>query len=717
MSRLIKCNFASLWKNSFVITIIIGICVLQLFIGVLCIVADGYRHHVYRDIKALIVNLDDSGLKYVNEHLDNLELAIETGEEINNGFEKNVYAEHELFMGIKDELVLIDGYQDYIQNIIASSDINSDISIFQQENNFSQLNIKKTKEDYMVLKNTKLHFQGTRGHALLLGNEMFTVILFFNIVFIVMVLLWQDRKNGLDTLYISMKYGRIKLGIAKIFVMIISMFIIVFLNLLITMIIAIFAYGGFDLMEPIQSFYGYQNSVQNITIGMFFVYLFMEKWMAASLVGIMIACIASVISYETVFVILSISVYVFFRSFNMIPDYSSFVWLKYVNPIYMLDGTGIFFNYYNLSVASKPLAHANVAIVVGAVVFLICCFVFCVIRYRMLFHHKGSVQKKHIKNIQFVDKRSNLQRTNRLLCFELYKSLIGRKQIVVLGVVLILFSVYLSQKSPQFGLTENYYKKYMKMNEGKITDEVLDAVEKEKKLYDQHWETLEQLNMKYNLGMIGKYEYDLRSEQETVALLGSDGFDMLQERLAYVKECSEKKEMTPWLVYDEGWKKLLGIGKYERKECARYDLLVLISIIITSAGTVSSEYESGMQSMLSTYKNGRIVLKSVKRKTGYILMLFSMMIVYTPLVFYYKNHYGLNGVFAPACSIPELYDINGRISILMYSIMVFLIKMLSFASVSELMLYVSKITKNTIKTIAIGLVAFVILGVLGGVIF
>lgn len=716
MHKLIISELRELLHNKFIIA---GIFLLLLFhIGILGAAAyDGsFSGESYKVIK-----------EYLNEEYDNDSERIEWIHDKYNQLtedgrvmvtDENPDEETVLIALLEAESRQVSEYDKYIETIRSNADKSSNISIFSSKDGYSERNIKKTDSDYASVQNTKLKFLGSAGFVRLLGLKTQNILLYTMMIILVMQVVLEDKRCNIDKLYSATKNGQAVRAFSKSTAIFVYSCVIVTVLLITTIVFGIAIYGRIDWTASIQSLYGYEGSTMHMSVIEYIGCLLLFRFLAVFSVCMMFCCVAILLNNVVLYIFFTIVVYVCTFPMSAIAEQSPFMVLKYTNISYQLYGVGLFRDYINLDIFRHPCSHIVVNIVALSffallfeIIFLLC---FAKIprpvqNLQYFIHTKcRTLYNITLGRLSKFISECNSKRRKHIIVFELNKLLIGRKIGIVILVCLITLFYIAAHKSEKMNLNNMYYKLYMHRYEGELTDAKLDSLENESKRLDSCISGMSVLTYKYQKNLMTEMEYSLAFDEHESAALGNTAFRKVETNLQYLISYGKKNQRLPYLVYDNGWKLLLGIGEEGKSESILCLLAATLCVIVTTAGIYSIEYETGMNSLIRTCVYGRKRLRFVKSCVGFILTAMSGIIIYAPLIYYYQKEYGLNAVLAPAASIQELTSVPYSITILDCVIGIFILRFIFLSIISFIIMYISEKTENTIKTLCIGLIAIII---------
>lgn len=632
--------------------------------------SDGFSHREYKDYKCKIINKEIS--------------AKETYDYISGADEK-------LAAYIVDELKYAASYDDKISRVLYNGDALSEISIFSgsDDGGFSKLNIQKTVSDFEPFSNMIIAFTGTKGFSSILNNYMKNIISIIMMGLIVVLLRLEDIRMNIDTLTNTTRNGRGILAVVNIFSILIFSTLIIVIYTIIDLVTAICLYGGIDFSEPIQALYGYENVTMGCSIGVYLIIRILFKIFTLFSISVFFAAVSLILLREIHSLFAFVVVFLLTELCKLVPLHSRYEFIRCLCFSDWLAADKLLKTYVNVNIFCNPVRQYTVVLFFGILLLIlsICLFM------RYFVKHSVSRQKKSLSDI--VIRKTKKQHS--ILFYEFKKSFINKKIWIMAVVIFALMMIYNFNQDVEVSINDKYYKYYVNMYEGEITDLKLQSIEETAEKYKEYNLQRAMLNTSFKNGDISENEYYSKAESYDNLLLGELGFNKMCDRLSEIKTIGENGKKQPQLVYDEGWNTCFGLNKNNWNEKISFLFLTLF-VIMGVSGIYAYEMENGMDKLIYVYKNSQM-LKREKYITGLCTIPVGIVITYLPLFLYSYKVYGLSCLFAPVTSIAGLSGFGLDISIFTYAVIFFVIRIFAMIIVASVVMLLSCKMKNTIKTI------------------
>jgi len=248
----------------------------------------------------------------------------------------------------------------------------------------------------------------------------------------------------------------------------------------------------------------------------------------------------------------------------------------------------------------------------------------------------------------------------------------------------------------------------MQVLEGPETEEKQVLLIKEADRFVEIDERIQEVIENYAAGKISHREYEqslnfYSSEQKT-----RRAFEMVLDRVQYMDDKKASTGEGLWFVYEKGWDFLTGgVGSGASQDILNA-LVMAIAMIASYSAVFASEYSSGMIRIINTCKAGR--LEAMKRKIRVCLSLtfVFLIIAYLPDIVYSMKYYSLDSIFAPLASLPNMTAFPFAIPVWLYLALLLIARFAVMAAVMFIVLFVSAVSKDTVKCIVITTVIIVV---------
>lgn len=577
------------------------------------------------------------------------------------------FSERQLLDDVLSHLSVVNDYKGYVKSVIDKSEDITGFAVFS-DNSYSYKNAEKTGNDFEQLHSVKADYDISDGVNSASEFRLTDFLVLILIFVICDVLVGTDRIINITGLLKSCKYGRLRLILGKIAVIVFGTFVVSGLFYGMNFFISSSLYGMGDLSRSIQSVSGFENCILKINV-LEYIILFVFSKITLMAVFALLICLCVLISKSRIGVYIWPSVIAFMFTLLIIftDDNSDLMWVKYLNPIAFLDVKTSLGSYININLFGFPVGYCFLLFVILIVsVVLLLTLNVCV------FITKNNWSYNKYKGKGLIKKEIPLEKTN-VVRHEIYKHLVANKTVWILMLVVAfqIGSVFLNPM--RLSENEKFEKFFYQSLSGELSDENEDKI---RSLIDNTDNAEEKYNIeKY---VVPYYEYLSGQKQ--------DGNDVS-------------------VVFYEGYNKLFGIGD---KTSDFYTLLLYVLLIITTVPLFVKDYEMKSIPLLRSTKTGIRKINFLKFICSIITGLIINMVVYLPFVIKVYCSYGLSGMNSTLISIPEFSNAPGDITIFQAILFVFTTRLLVSLVSVFIIGAVSLISKNTLTATIISILIFIV---------
>lgn len=654
---------------------------------------------------SMLENSDEEGRKeYANEYrAENEELLNKyhdtwiAGDYLEYG--NTIEQQENIVSNYLSEITQTNAYAEYLADIQSKADTMSGISIFAATANdgFSSANIDKTANDYQKLCDVKLDFMSSRAGIGITENvatDLFLVVLL--LIAVSLIIFEEKEKRLLSIIRITAK-GRAKSVCAKEIAIFATSFVLVILFELCNVLYYQISIGGIDWGASMQSIAPWISSTLKHSVLGYLILYILCKAIILGLFGSLFLFLAVATNHVIYSYLLGTFIMIAsFILYTFIPATSSFNWLKYLNPVGMLNINKYMAGYLNLNFFGKPV-HLRLCILVFTTILLVLIGVLNRIVY---------INKKDMEVKEFILKRfsesihfTKFHNHNNLFLHELYKVLIMNK---AMWIILLFGGIVLYQGanlSYNLSSREIKYKSYMNYLAGELTNEKETFLQKEKQKYEDAFAMIAAIEAKEANGDIDGEQADkLRNSYEYIVAY-YDVFQKVWSQYEFVESHTEAE-----FVYDTGYKLLLG---YRDKHLKSFLLELLITMIFCFSAVEAVEYKKGCHHFLFATSKGRGVLRRKKLAVCSVITL-SLVIVVTIVRFKLINQYfGLGSFLTSMNSLPMFQVIPGFVPVIVGFIVLFFLGAMVTLIIMRIIVLLSKVTKNMVYTLLISSMLFI----------
>lgn len=610
------------------------------------------------------------------------------------------YSERTLLDNAENQLKIVSDYKAYINKIIEKSDNITGVSIFEDSSSFSYKNAVKTAEDYKPLSNIETAYSNSEGVNMATDFMLTDLIVILLLCIVCDALIGSERNININSLQRTCRYGRNKSAISKMVVGFITTAVICLMFYGVNYIIADYTYGFGDLFRPIQSVDSFSNCTLRINVLQYLMLHFITKVLVMYLIYTIVNVLSMVGKSKTISYIAFLCILIVSYCLNLfIGDNTSLMCFKYINLISFVDTKNVISHYRNINIFGEPINYVTCFWIVLLVLLL------GLVALNILIYSRKKITAYNKSNNSFLSKLKISCGSTNVIVHELYKSFVSNKVGIIILVVL-LTQLYITISSPiVLSNDEKYQKYYFSYYAGDFNSNTKSKIENQIKKYEDNKKSMDKCMSDYDNGLITKEKYeDLFSTYSTIDEDYSNFKKYVIPYYDYLTNQSKADKSVSVVNYN-GYCALLGLeGNLSNTYCLA--LYVLMVICIIPIFTV--EYERKSIHLLSSTKLGFKSLVFKKIVCSCIVTALLNLLIYVPYFIRIITSYGINELGAAACSIEELSNISDGLSILNVIIITFAIRLLVSLVITVIISGISLFTKNTIISIIITTLVFVV---------
>lgn len=610
------------------------------------------------------------------------------------------YSERTLLDNAENQLKIVSDYKAYINKIIEKSDNITGVSIFEDSSSFSYKNAVKTAEDYKPLSNIETAYSNSEGVNMATDFMLTDLIVILLLCIVCDALIGSERNININSLQSTCRYGRNKSAISKMVVGFITTAVICLMFYGVNYIIAGYTYGFGDLFRPIQSVDCFSNCTLRINVLQYLMLHFITKVLVMYLIYTIVNVLSMVGKSKTISYIAFLCILIVSYCLNLfIGDNTSLMCFKYINLISFVDTKNVISHYRNINIFGEPINYVTCFWIVLLVLLL------GLVALNILIYSRKKITAYNKSNNSFLSKLKISRGSTNVIVHELYKTFVSNKVGIIILVV-ILTQLYITISSPiVLSNDEKYQKYYFSYYAGDFNSNTKSKIENQIKKYEDNKKSMDKCMSDYDNGLITKEKYeDLFSTYSTIDEDYSNFKKYVIPYYDYLINQSKADKSVSVVNYN-GYCALLGLeGNLSNTYCLA--LYVLMVICIIPIFTV--EYERKSIHLLSSTKLGFKSLVFKKIVCSCIVTALLNLLIYVPYFIRIITSYGINELGAAACSIEELSNISDGLSILNVIIITFAIRLLVSLVITVIISGISLFTKNTIISIIITTLVFVV---------
>lgn len=365
--------------------------------------------------------------------------------------------------------------------------------------------------------------------------------------------------------------------------------------------------GSGNLLISLQSVAPYIGSNLQISIISFLSLSVLTKAIIVSAIGIFLVFIAiigrqSFLPYLVGTGLLSFSGLLYL----LVPASGPANWLKYLNPVGLLQTENLYGAYLNFNFLGYPVSRLSASWIM-LMLYVTCAGLFAVKTF--LQSRNQEMHKLHLLVLFRIRPHVNLYR------HEGYKILIMNRALVVLLAFTLLFGYQHLSKKYALSSSETYYQSIMTQLSGDLTKKKTALIEAENQRYEKAFQNIDRIDAMVASGKLSAQNgmnLKLTYYSETAFY---PAFQKVLDQYDYVKKSGGR------FVYDTGYQLLFGFLDNSRLQ----DLILLTACIIFAFSSVFSiEYQTKSWNLLSGTVRGKssIYQKKVLFCMGSILPVF-----------------------------------------------------------------------------------------------
>lgn len=642
---------------------------------------------VYEEYKDMDLQI---ALKKLQEEMDILNYPY------SSDYEKNM--EYAVLADLYTSYSYIDSYHTYIADILEQAD-----KLMMDEGSFSHdsyagRNIQKTKKDFEKIKDVMPEY-GTQDAFQAISNYNLSDFIMLILVITAVVVILDERKQGLWELIYSMPGGRRSLAAKRAGVMAVVSFLSAASLYLENIIIAGVYYSGYgDVFRPIQSMEICSKVTMKINVLEFMYLSFFWKFVIAFLTGVFILILVlSLKGHMQVLGVMGVFFVAEYIAYYHIDVHSGFSAFKYVNLFAWMDAEWCIRNYLNLNVLGYPVSIYTMMSTVSLVLLTMLC---------ILLIYLGKQRPFGIRDSKLKTYKIKPYRYENMFITEVYKQTVIQKMWILI-VFSILISVYrYDGEEVYYDYKGTLYNAYMEQISGPVTMEKKEYLEKEISIWREKYDEQVDLLNQENINGIALQNIEAKMKQFQTAI------DCTTSLLEYVNKQMEyaKTGENVRIVNNTGYNHYIGEAATERNslDC----LLELIFITIMASVLFSSENVQNSGCVIKSTKNGRGKFQRCKYGVLFIEEVMICIPVMLSTLLGINEKYYLSNGNASVHSLELAEKFPFEISITAAIVLMIVVSMSVLYLIAVIITFIAKKIHNVTASIIVNITIFVIPAVL-----
>lgn len=570
----------------------------------------------------------------------------------------------------------VDSYGDYVSGIVNRADQMSSISVFANEDSFSNRNMEKTKAAFEKMIKVSPEIGDFRGLSSVVEFDMaHYVVLLFSVL--VVWNFFEDEKKGLKCICYATPDGRGFLCVRRIGTL--ATGISIFVSLLYGILFAIGwgKYGTWDnLFAPVQSAPEFKDCIFNCSVWEYLLGFVLIKIYMAIGVALFIWMMLSIFRSQ----VLSAGLLVIVVSMEavltiVLSEQSPLVALKYVNVFRVIQPEDLLYSYQNYNLNNRPVncfrTLLGVAGILGIVSAVICIWIGI---HRKPFHNRSRLEMFLIGIGQKLRTGYHVV-VARLgaVGLELYKILVVQKGIFFLLIWGYLVFASVDTSPVQYLGNSAFMREIYNEYSGPLDGRLEAYIEEQQEFLEKEDVAYEEAVAAYKSGAITQEEFEGKSGYYSSLLPLRNCVENISNQVEYLKNLEDEKGITGWIVDNRGYKFILtddGIftdAGFEPQQ--KRALFCVVVVIFLFAGIFSYDKSCELDKLIRSTQEGRQSL--FFRKMGIILGLTAFVVIgaYGLELYEIERVYSFPGLDAPVQSLFAMKDFPFEISILTFMIL------------------------------------------------
>lgn len=666
--RVLFCELRKLFSSGIFIFIVLAAVILNLY---LCFsakpvgVSDEQYQAFFEELESVLDNEKTAVINAKVDEIYNGEFTLETMEQ--SGF----------LLGELEQAELIADYKNYLDEIDASAERMTSVSIFAKKDSFAYKNIVRTPAAYNAVREVTPAYSRSEGILLAVDNPACDIMLIFCALTAVIALVVRERESGITALIKPLPHGRVHLASAKSAAVLICVILTGALLYGSALAVGAVRFGLGDLTLPVQSLKGFIGCNLPINIGTAMAFIFAVKIAAAFLAALIFECLCtafySIYAYIATAAITAIEVvlYVF------IDGNSWAAILGKVNLAALIESAEVFKNYLNINIFSEPcniIAVTGIALTAGIIGFFAL--------QNFLF---SRIEIKDFKTRQLIPTSRYIPK--KPFSYAVYKQFITHKGaliiLLILGIQIYLATNYRIEFSSDDMQYRAYCVQFSEMTE-RQADEFAEA---EKRRFEELHERV--LTADFNESM--KIYDELNAES---------GFERAYKQQRYISALdSDNKAM----FYQTGWRRLFGADGYA--EDMRLTLFAALGICFGISPLIAYDNRRRLGYLLYTNLHGKREYFRRNIAVSAIASILISAVINAPHIIGILSLYRTEGMDFSIRCIPE-FERFFDIPIATYIAVLCVLRTVSLILCGWMILFISAKCKNVSAVLLISMAIF-----------
>lgn len=530
-------------------------------------------------------------------------------------------------------------YEKFLDDIAKKSKQLNGISLFADNaNGYDKANIAATAHAYEDMRGTPIAYTPQMGIVTALDFYLTDFVFVLCILLLAMILIRTERDSGLLYYVRSMPAGRGRTAIAKMSAMAVSMIAILLLLYGTNFIYCNWIYGLGDLQRSVQSVPALMGSTFHGTVLQYIFAFLFTKWLTTLTIGMWVLFIMLAAKRAFTGVVGALGfllVNLLVRS--MVAATSHINVLKYANLVSLLRTNELLGNYRNLYWFGTPVNLVFVEGLTAAVSLVL----FSLLFYRTLTY--GNLQTARSKFLglgRFTKVRRKAVTIQRI---EWSKLLLINGALLFCALFLAYQLYQVKAMKHYLEVDEIYYKHYMEVLEGPLTQETITQVN----ALGEEFAPIREIEQKLRQGQISSKEYENGMRRYSYMMLKYEAWNNVVYKIRNLLASAEEYPRIQ-LVYESGYYQLFDLN-HTRDQLDT--LLANLVCVLCFAGFFALEKQTDMERVIGVTPMGQTDTVKKKLTCASWLCLFLAVGSVLPQFCSVMRDYGLGCFFAPIYSL------------------------------------------------------------------
>ncbi len=589
--------------------------------------------HEARDVQTLYAAIADLEPQDAGERLYDLH------ERLLDSFWNNSYDGPLITGGVDGDLGVVGAvldrvqetaaYPAYLENVLATQAHLLTLPVYRDLQSFGRRNLQVSGEVYSRLTDVKPRLCYTGMAETLPGGRITDVLLLFFALLTALTLFSEERKHR--TLLLPLRRGRGPLFLAKLAAGGILLALGVLLLYGCNLLVGLLRCGMTPPDAPIQSVFGFQQSPWHITVGGYYALSLLAKWIAVCCVSGVLALACNAVRNPIGAAALGLGL--LFAAAQ--PEQFSSPLLSAGGLLRLRDTERMFQSYLNLDLFGYPVPEALFSLSLW-----VCLGGLCLGCAAVLWRVRSPIPTERKRIVGLRRKK----KTGTLFCYEARKLLLTERGLLILLAFLCLQLWTYRDFPDRLGSADYLYLDYADVLKGAPDAEKDAWLERRQEKYDTVYAQLAELDGRLESGQIPPESYQIQAGMLQQELYGEELLQKVR------RQYDQAKQNDGQFVSLLGWERLF--GRRGVKDLIGLGIKLCIALSLGLSSVFAMENETGMAQILSCAVRKKYAWRYRRiLAAGYTAIAFFIATI--PHLSAVRTVYGIDGLVAPAASVPQ----------------------------------------------------------------